>query len=515
MQALEHFMNPEEVFKSASLELTVLFFTLSILFSWIYIRIYNKKISAKPYHQVPSERKPIKHILIKGFSLLIIFLAFSIISIRGGIQAIPIQSSDAYFCTIPILNDAAVNPFWNMVFSIMQYEGNLKENPYKDFTQAEADAIVKDLYSVQKDTTISVLNSQRPNIVFILLESWSANVIKSFGGDNFAPFMDSISKEGIRFTKFYPGGYVSDQGIPAVLSGYPSTSRIAIINDNAKSVPLPCINQDLKKYGYQSGFAFGGDLNYGNIRSYLFNKKFDIIKEERDFDSEISPRGKLGIQDKEMAAEYLKILNTAQQPFVYSWFTLSSHMPYDFPGKMKQLVKTENEYINSVIYSDEALKQFFEGAKKQTWYKNTLFVLVADHSHASHKELNVYDAEYHRIPLILFGDVIKPEYRGTNVDHVFSHTDITLTLLKQMNLTEESTQYVWGKNMFNPYVKPFAFYCCYSGSGFVDDRGFVGYQHELKELIFNSFPDNESLSDTMTMYGKAFQQAVYEDYRLK
>jgi phosphoglycerol transferase MdoB-like AlkP superfamily enzyme len=182
---------------------------------------------------------------------------------------------------------------------------------------------------------------------------------------------------------------------------------------------------------------------------------------------------------------------------------------------MKQLVKTENEYINSIIYSDEALKQFFEGAKKQSWYKNTLFVLVADHSHASHKELNVYDAEYHRIPLILFGEVIKPECRGTNADHVFSHTDITHTLLKQMDLTEESKQYVWGKNMFNPYVKPFAFYCCYSGSGFIDDRGFVGYQHELKELIFNSFQDNKSLSDTMTMYGKAFQQAVYEDYRLK
>jgi phosphoglycerol transferase MdoB-like AlkP superfamily enzyme len=514
MQALQHFMHPEEVFKSASLGLTILFFSLSIIFSWIYIRIYKKKISFKPFHQLPSERKPVKHLFLKGFALLVGITGFAIITIRGGLQAIPIQSSDAYFCTTPILNDAAVNPFWNLVYSVMQYEGNLKENPYKDFTQERSDQIVKNLFAVQNDTTVSILNTDRPNIVFILMESWSVHGIKSFGGDNYAPFMDSISREGIRFTKFYPAGYVSDQGIPAVLSGYPCTSRIAIINDNSKSGPLPCINQDLKKHGYQSGFVFGGDLNYGNIRSYLYNKKFDVIREERDFESSIG-RGKLGIQDKEMATEYLKLLNSAKAPFVYSWFTLSSHMPYDFPGVKKQLEKTENDYVNSLLYSDAALKQFFTGAKSQPWYKNTLFVLVADHSHASHKEVNVYDAEYHRIPLVLFGEVIDQSFRGVIIDHVYSQLDIAYSLLKQMKLNEESKQYVWSKDMLNPYSKSFAFYCSYSGAGFITDEGFVGYQHGLKDLIFNTLENNKSMSDSLTMLGKAFQQSVYEDYRLK
>lgn len=514
MQALEHFTHPGEVFKSASAGLTILFFSLSIVFSWLYIRFYSKRISFKLFHPVPAAREPVKGLILKGFGMLVLVVGFAIISIRGGLQAIPIQSSDAYFCTTPIANDAAVNPFWNLIYSIMQYEGNLKENPYKDFPQATADAMVKDLFAVPKDTTARFLTTERPNIVFILLESWSAYTVKSFGGDDYAPFTDSLSRQGIRFTKLYPAGYVSDQGIPAVLSGYPCNSRIAVINDNSKSVPLPCISQDLKKYGYQSGFAFGGDLNYGNIRSYIYNKKFDVIREERDFESSI-PRGKLGIQDKDMAAQYIQLLNSAKAPFVYSWFTLSSHMPYDFPGEKKQLVKTENEYVNSITYADAALKQFFGEAKKQSWYRNTLFVLVADHSHASHKEFNVYDAEYHRIPLVLFGDVIDSAWRGKVIGEVYSQLDITFSILKQMKLDEESRQYRWSKNMFNPYSKHFAFYCSYSGAGFIADQGFVGFQHGLNELIFNTLEDNKPLSDSLTRSGKAFQQAVYEDYRLK
>jgi phosphoglycerol transferase MdoB-like AlkP superfamily enzyme len=316
------------------------------------------------------------------------------------------------------------------------------------------------------------------------------------------------------FSKLYPAGYVSDQGIPAVLSGYPAISRIAVINQNSKSVPLPCINQDLEKHGYQSGFVFGGDLNYGNIRSYIFNKKFNLVKEERDFDSGIE-RGKLGIQDGDMATQYVQLLNSAKAPFVYTWFTLSSHMPYDFPGEKKQLEAVENEYTNSIIYSDNALRKFFAEAKKQAWYANTLFVLVADHSHACHKNYSVYDAEYHRIPLVFYGDVIKPEFKGKKIENVYSQLDITYSLLKQMNLQEESRQYVWSKDMFNPYTKPFAFYCSFAGAGFVTNDGFVGYQHKVKDLIFNTLENNKPLSDSLTMFGKAFQQSVYEDYRLK
>jgi phosphoglycerol transferase MdoB-like AlkP superfamily enzyme len=510
-QALEHFLNPTEVFKSASTGLTVLFFGLTAVLGFIFISIYKRKISLK--RNLPLKKETIPNRLWKGFLFLLVSVAFSAISIRGGLQAIPIQCSDATFCTQAIANDAAINPLWNITFNILEYENHTKENPFKDFKQAEADNIVKNLYAAKSDSTEIFLKNQRPNIVFIIMESWSASVIKSFGGDDFAPFMDSLSNQGIKFTKIYPPAYVSDQGIPSVLSGYPSVSRISIIHQSSKSMKLPSINQDLKKYGYQSGFVFGGDLNYGNIRSYIYNKEFDVVKEEKDFGNELE-HGKLGIQDGDMQAQYLQLLNKARPPFVYAWFTLSTHMPYDYPGEKKQLVSHQNEYVNSVAYSDNAFRQFFSEAKKQPWYKNTLFVLVADHSHASHKEFSVYDPEYHHIPLIFFGDVIKDEWRGKTIDAVFSQMDVPATLLAQMGMQTEAKQYVWSKNMFDPKVNHFAYFCSFEGGGMVSDNGCIGYQHNYKDLIINRTA-NQQVADSLTKMSKAFQQAVYEDYRLK
>jgi len=513
MQALQHFLHPSEVFKTTSLGLTFLFFGLSAIFIFLFIKLYNRKISMQLV--VPLNVESFLKRSWKGLLYFVVVIVFSGLSIRGGLQQIPIQSSDAFFCTQPIANDVAVNPLWNIVYNIVDYENHFKENPFKDFAQADADKLVADLYKVEKDTTIQFLSNTRPNIVFIIMESWSASVIKSFGGDDFAPFVDSLSRQGIRFTKLYPAGYVSDQGIPAVLSGYPSVSRISVINQSSKSAKLPCINQDLKAYGYQSGFVFGGDLNYGNIKSYVFNKEFGVVKEEKDFDSSLD-RGKLGIQDGDMQKEYLRYLNEAKQPFVYSWFTLSSHMPYDYPGDKKQLVNhKENDYINSIGYADNSFRQFFEQAKKQPWYSNTLFVIVADHSHADHHDYSVYDAEYHRIPLLFFGDVIKPEFRGKNIETVFSQLDIPVTILKQMGLNKEATQYTWSKNMFNPTVNHFAYYCSFAGGGVVSDSGSIGYQHGLAEPVINHLPKNKILVDSLTKITKAFQQSVFEDYRLK
>jgi len=507
-QALAHFMHPSEVFKTTSVGLTALFFSLLITSCIIFFKLYNHKVAFKNLHSIQAIS------FVKSLSFLIVAAAFSAISIRGGLQQIPIQDSDAFFCTLPVVNDATVNPLWNLMDNIADYEKNSKKNPYKYFEINKANEIVKDLYNTDTDTTISFLKTTRPNIVFIIMEGWSAYGIKSFGGDNFAPFMDSLSRQGIRFTKLYPAGYVSDQGIPAVLSGFPCAPHICIINQSSKSAKLPCINQDLKKIGYQSGFMFGGDLNYGNIKSYIYNKKFDVVREEIDIKSSLF-RGKLGIQDGDMEKEYLQMLNAAKPPFVYAWFTLSTHMPYDFPAEKKKLTAFENEYVNGISYADRAFQHFFTEAKKQRWYQNTLFVIVSDHSHGCQKQFSVYDPEYHRIPLVFFGDVIDSSFKGKEISSVFSQVDITKTILKQMKLDDEAKQYVWGKNMFNPSTKPFAFFCNNSGAGFVNNKGFISYQQNVQNLIFNSFNDNNPLSDSLTSKAHAFQQVVYEDYRLK
>jgi phosphoglycerol transferase MdoB-like AlkP superfamily enzyme len=512
VQALQHFTHPSEVFRTTSIGLTVLFFSMVIITSWLCIRIYNRRISLLKLH--PIDTSHFGKYRWKVLVFFIIGIAFLGISFRGGVQQIPIQSSDAFFCIEPTVNDTAVNPMWNLMYNIADYEINFSENPYHDFEIAQANAIVKSLFKTDKDTTNIFLKTKKPNIVFIILEGWSAYDIKSFGGDDFAPFTGSLSRQGIRFSKFYPAGYVSDQGVPAVLSSYPAVSRIAVINQSSKSVPLPCINQDLAKQGYQSGFMFGGDLNYGNIKSYIYNKKFDVVKEEKDIDASVR-RGALGIQDADMQAQYLKMINAAKPPFVYVWFSLSTHMPYDYIGEKKQLTKLENDYTNSVTYADKALQSFFAEAKKQSWYANTLFVITSDHSHGCHRDFSAYDPEYHRTPLIFFGDVIDSTYRGMEVKTVNSQLDIIKTIEKQMGLNDESNQYVWGKDMFNPYSRKFAYFCSFDGGGFITDDGFISYQHKVNALVFNSFAKDNHQADTLANYGRAFQEAVYQDYMEK
>ncbi|MEY5048080.1 MAG: hypothetical protein RLZZ175_1439 [Bacteroidota bacterium] len=512
MQALMHFSNPDEVFRTTSFDLMIYFVVFNVLLSGAFIYIFYKKVAfTKNIIPVDNILTSAKKLILFPILLLII-VAFSVINIRGGLQQIPIQSSDAYFTNNPLVNDASVNPFWNLIFNIIEYNNKFKENPYKDFPQADADKITRSLFAVQKDTTEIFLNNSKPNIVYILLESWSASCVEGFGGDNYAPFMSSLAKEGISFTKFYPGGYVSDQGIPAVLSGYPALSRMSVINVSEKSVKLPCISEDLKPLGYQSGFYFGGDLNYGNLRSYVYQKKFDIVKEEKDYSD--LPKGKLGIHDNYMNKQFITEINQLKQPFLASWFTVSTHMPYDFEGTKKRLTPLENDFTNSMVFADSCLKVFFDYAKKQAWYKNTLFVLVADHSHGSHKNSDPFMAAYHQIPCVFYGDVIKNEFKGRKIDKVFSQLDITPSILKQMKLHNEAEKYVWSKNMFNPYSKNVAYYCSYGGAGMVSNKGWIGFNHQSPGLMYDEIKPKQE-SDSLTKYAKAFQQSVYEDYRTR
>jgi phosphoglycerol transferase MdoB-like AlkP superfamily enzyme len=511
MQALLHFAHPAEVFKSTSTGLTILFFLLWAILFFLAFAFYKRRLSFSK--NLPLQNTPTLKAIFIGISFFIVTECYTALSVRGGLQPIPIQCSDAYFSREPILNDAAVNPFWNINYSIAGYLLETKTNPYNYFPLTNAEKTKKFLFSTEKDTTTIFLNTQRPNIVFIILESWSADCISSFGGGNFAPFIDSLCSKGIYFTHLYSAGFSSDQGIPAVISAYPATSKISITQQNTKSSGVPGLNKSLKKIGYESGFIFGGDLNYGNIKSYLYNISFDKIITGDDIDPAL-PRGRLGVQDEYMAKEYIKMISSSKEPFINCWFTISSHMPYDFPGEKKQLVNhKENNYINSIVYANKALQTFFKAAQKESWYKNTLFVLVSDHSHETNIARNIFEPAYHRIPCVFFGKVIKSEFRGKAIEEVYSQLDIVPTILHQLGMKEESEQYTFGKNMFNPYSKKFAYTSNPSGAAFAFNHGFIGYQHGVNELVISSLKDNKLLEDSLLKYSQSLEQLYFNDYK--
>lgn len=500
-RALTYLTRPSEVFQTASVANIVLGFLAIVIVSAFAIYAFNRFVLSKKYTQTS---------LYGALAHIALLPVFFIWGIRGGLQPIPVHLSDAYYSKSPFLNLVAVNSQWNLMNSVVKNFKYKNKNPYIFFDNKLAQQAVQELYRTEKDTTILVLNNSRPNIVLILLESWSADVIKSLGGyDSITPEFDKLAGEGILFTQTYGTGGLSDEGISAVLSGQPSLPSVIVVNQPDKYRKMPSISGDLKKAGYYNYFIFGGQLNYGNIKSYIYSNQFDEIYEEKDLPRSL-PRGRLGVHDGYLLQYFLNDLKRLPQPFFAMIFTLSSHMPYDQPSNTKFFWGGDaQQYINAVNYTDSCLGAFFQQVRKQPFYKNTLFILVSDHSHHSPRGWHPYAKEYRRVAFLWYGNVIKESFRGYRNEKYCTQTDLAVTLLTQLNI--DHSEYKWSKNLFNPYSKSFAYYAYNDGFGWVSDSNYFAYLHSEKRLLFHKF---SSPRDSLLhlKYGKSYIQKVFDEY---
>ncbi|MGH2644591.1 MAG: LTA synthase family protein, partial [Chitinophagaceae bacterium] len=430
-KALAHFSHFTEPFRSSPLELTILVFSLTIILGLFFTFSYNRLVHIHSFKPSPSFLKRIFPGIV-GFPV-IGFLIFT--GIRGGWQRFPISLSIAYYSPHSVLNAAAVNPSWFLIHDITQEALDVNQNPYHYMPPSEARQIVDSLYSYNKDTTVSFLTTTRPDIMVFILENVSFDAVSANVNPPIAPFFDSLSKQGIYFDNCYAIGFVSDEGIPGILSAFPTSGDVSILTEPQKTIHLPSINEVLDSVGYHSGFIYGGMLDFGNIQSYVYNKKFNLVKSDRDFPA-ILHRGALGIPDGIMAKYAADLVNESKRPFFYCWYTLSTHPPYDIPvPKYIQYGGAQMAYMNTLHYSDSSLRIFFERVEDKPWFKNTLFVFVPDHSHDSQYGRPSQSALRNKIPLLFYGNVIKPEWRGKVVSRVVSQLDITATLLAQMQLS--------------------------------------------------------------------------------
>ena len=445
--------------------------------------------------------------LRSAFTVITPFLLFT--GIRGGYYLIPIQVSDAYFSNNYILNDLSTNSTFHLMSNVAQ---NLEAyEPYKFMSSANAKSMVVDMFNEEKDSTTQILTTTRPNIVLIVFEGWSADVVGELGGyKGLTPNFDKICKRSISFDSCYASGSLSDQGMGAVFSAFPAQPRTSIVTQPSKYKSLPTITKQLKNAGYTTSFLFGGELNYGNIRSYMYYNGFDKITEGRDFDNTVK-RGRLGVADGPSMQRNLQEISKLTPPFFAAQFTQSTHGPFDFPKEQKHFIwgDKENEYINSIYYADSCLNVFMETAKKQAWYKNTLFVFISDHSHNTPKNYGYHQMQYRRIPFVLFGDVLKQEFRGVHYKQICSQLDFATTLLAQLQLDAKS--FTWSKNQFNPYIKHNAFYAFDEGLGYIEPAGNFVWHVSENRFEFERYyePFNKNL---LHQRGKAYLQRITEQF---
>ena len=499
-KVIKYFSHPSEIYNSAETGvfflLLLIFFLMSVIGVYVFYCHVTKDIG---WQKSKWWSKSL-------FIFITPFLLFP--GMRGGIQQIPINQSESYFSDHNILNISAVNNLFNLYISIFENLQNFNYNPYVFFDPAKAKTIVDKLYETPKDTCISILKTTRPNIIILILESWSADLIEDLGGHvGITPEFKELERNGILFDQIYASGSRSEQGMASIFGGFPAHPISSITVQPDKFVKLPSIVKELKEQGYFTSFYFGGQLIYGNIKSYIFYNGFDKIMEGDNFPDSL-PKGKLGIHDEYTLGFMLNDLKDKKHPFFSALFTLSTHSPWDQPFS-KPLIggDNEHEYINAAFYTDHSLGEFFRMARSQSWFDSTLFILVADHSHNSYRNWHPQSKEYHKIPFLFYGNVIRDEFKGKVWHKLGNQHDMAATLLAQMKLPAKD--FYFSKDLFNPYSVDFAYYTTEDGLGWVRPNAYFTYD---KGPDFFYWWTDPKTPDSIRQQGKAYLQVVFGEY---
>ena len=477
----------------------LIFFILIGISFWLEKRIID--------YRLPGKVNWPALVVVPVFS---IFATFTFI--RGGWQLSPINESMSYFSEKPFLNHAAVNTEWTMVHDILDNKFGSK-NPYRYYQNPEeAKQIVSELYIKPDIQTPSVLNSRTPNVVIIILESFTADVVESNGGEKgVAPNMEKLIKQGIFFSNIYATGDRTDKGLIGTLSGFPSQAIRSILKINNKHEKLPSLAQSFKQKGYQTSFYYGGESEFFNLKSYILSHSYNKLIDKHHF-SPKDMNSKWGAYDDVVFEKQLDDLKTEPQPFFSTLLTLTNHEPFELPVKPHFNSGSDGDRFRSTAYyTDSCLAAYLNEARKYDWYKNTLFVIVADHGHRLPKnEYENYNPNRFRIPLLFYGDVIKPEYQGKRVETLGSQIDLATTLLNQLNL--KSDQFTWSKDLLNPQIKPFAFFTWDNGFGFANPAQIISFDNVSKQVIYKKNQVPDSINNNSVRYGKAIMQEVFRQY---
>ncbi len=503
-RALSYLRDFSEI--SSSFTILQLVIVLSLLIIFIALTFYSFRKYTLRFLQPVMETPILKSI----HWLALVFI--STILLRGGIQMLPMNESLISVSDNNFVNQTAINPAWHLANDIYR-AGLFSGNPFESFPQEIAEEKVKNLFSCHTDSFPDILTTKQPNIVILILESFTADVVEAMGGEKgITPSLNHLIKQGIFFNSIYASGTRTDQGIVSLLNGWPATPYYSIMRSTEKSKNLPSLPVIFLNKGYATSFYYGGESNFSNLNTYCFNQKFETIVDVNKFSDSV-PRGRWGVHDGEVLNRQVEELNKSKQPFFSTLMTLSNHEPFDVPGPQRFPGKSDSDrFRNSSAYTDAVLGEYFAKVKSQSWYKNTLFIIASDHGHSLPLHKNVYYPDSHRIPFLFYGEVIKPEFRNAIVIKLGGHQDLAGTLLPQLGM-KESIQFEWSKNLLNPTVKHFAYYQIDHLLGWIDTKYWFGYSYNRKKFIARSYNVSISHLDSMRVDGQAFVQVLYDRYR--
>jgi phosphoglycerol transferase MdoB-like AlkP superfamily enzyme len=498
-RAFNYLFYPQEVLSFISVWAVLLMLLVCGIFIFFLIKCYRNYINNFSY---PIQNKKLKLVAVISIPVLLV------IGYRGGLQLSPINESSSYYSTLQINNHIATNNIWYLAHSLV--EANDTDNPYQFMSTEEATKRTDSLQfkAQQKASNLSKIN--KPNVVFIVLESWTVDIIQELGGEpNVTPHFNELRKDGLLFTQMYGSGFRTEQGLVSLLSGFPAQPNNTIIATPSKAEQLPSFNKLLEMQGYQSSLYYGGEVEFANMKSYLINNHFAKIIDKKDFDKN-QLNSKWGAHDEHVFNKQLEGLTTEKEPFFSVVLTLSTHEPFEVTMPTPFTGTTlEERFKAAAYYTDNCLFNYFNQAKQQPWYSNTLFVLVADHGHHLPKNRNMDLPESRKITAMIMGGALADDLQGKSFDKIVSQHDLPAAILNALHLPDSS--FYWSRDVFNNNGKEFAYYSNENALGWITPEQNITYFFNSKELIVQPKTQTQ-LNDSILTDAKAYLQTLYQQY---
>ncbi|HET6243322.1 MAG: sulfatase-like hydrolase/transferase [Bacteroidetes bacterium] len=419
-----------------------------ILAIWIFLIAIMEYLYRKTEKPIKSEEKINFRYYLFHSILLIAGLIISVITIRGGTQGKPAGIITAGRHVGGTFVPLALNTPFTL---IKTFESDYLE-PKKFYTNKEALEIYNPIRQHQGGEFIKL------NVVFVIMESFSSEYTGLNGSsESFTPFLDSLAHEGLFFTNAYANGKRSIEGIPAIVASLPGLMNNPFISSSYSANKITSIASLLKEKGYYTTFFHGGNNGTMGFDDFVGLAGFDKYFGRSEYEAEIKNNGAdydgiWGIYDEPFFEYFSTNLNSMTEPFFSTFFSLSSHHPYIIPEKYKNAFKKGNiEIHHSIGYSDMALKKFFQRASENSWYKNTLFVITADHTGIPASDYGGSSVGRYHVPIIFF----KPDsdLKG-NKDKIMQHVDIMPSVLHLLNY--EKPYFSFGQSVFDTTTNGFA-----------------------------------------------------------
>ncbi len=409
---LDYLIYPKEVIgmlvKSflPSLIITGLFLIITLFFAFKY----GKKV----FYTKESNYKT-KLLLFPILAFLIFWGArSSLTTIR------PVNASNAIFSSDQMTNSLGLNSLYTVAFAAysLKNEGNVKK--YGRMDEFEAYNRVKKYMDVTEfiDDEVPFLHVQKPdsiqkkyNVVVFLQESLGAEYVGILNGLPLTPEFDKLSKEGLLFTNLYCSGTRSVRGIESVVTGFlpnPSESVVKLSNSQQGFYTLA---DAFGKQNYDTSFIYGGMANFDNMASFFNGNGFNNIIDETDFDADgkkYAFKGVWGYSDEDLAVKANDyFISLGDKPFFSLMFSTSNHDPFEFPdGRIELHDKTKNTVNNAMKYADFSIGKFFELAKKEKYFENSVFIVIADHNTRTFGKSLIPIHKFH-IPALIIAPNVK------------------------------------------------------------------------------------------------------------